>query len=183
LLVSLISDAGSSIPYVGVVASLILTGPMQYGLAATTLACARGEKWDIEKTFCGFKENFSGNIVLGLLYFVFIFLWMLLLIIPGIIKSYSYAMAFYIAKDRPNLGASDCLKESARIMNGNKMQLFCLDLSFIGWYLLGALCLGVGTLFVAPYHQMARANFYAELVGRTTYAEEEFVNPEDYSLE
>ena len=51
-------------------------------------------------------------------------------------------------------------------MDGHKWQLFCLDLSFIGWYLLGALCFGIGTLFVEPYHQVARANFYAELTNQ-----------------
>ena len=61
------------------------------------------------------------------------------------------------------MGANDCITQSREMMNGYKWKLFCLDFSFIGWYLLGALCLGVGTIFVVPYHQMARTNFYLAL--------------------
>ena len=59
--------------------------------------------------------------------------------------------------------ATQCITESRRIMSGNKMRLFLLDLSFIGWYIVGALCFGIGTLWVNAYHQMARANFYEDL--------------------
>ena len=74
-------------------------------------------------------------------------------------------MAFYVRQDPAyaHLEASDCITESRRMMDGYKWQLFCLDLRFVGWYLLGALCFGVGILFVFPYHMVARANFYDAL--------------------
>lgn len=90
--------------------------------------------------------------------------WTLLLIIPGIVKSYSYAMAFYIKQEHgKNIEAIDAISESRRMMDGYKWQLFCLDFSFLGWYILGILCLGVGVLFVTPYHEVARANFFEAL--------------------
>ena len=89
----------------------------------------------------------------------------MLFIIPGIIKSYSYALTYYLQQEPENIHREpvDLITQSREWMDGYKWKLFCLDLSFIGWYLLGILCLGVGVLFVTPYHQMARANFYLNL--------------------
>ena len=103
--------------------------------------------------------------ILGFLKNIFIMLWMLLLIVPGIVKSYSYAMAYYLRQDdvSKEKQAIDYINQSKEMMNGYKWKLFCLDLSFIGWYIVGALCLGIGVFFVAPYHEVARANFYEEL--------------------
>ena len=72
-------------------------------------------------------------------------------------------MAMYIQQDYPEKEGKDCIDQSRLMMDGHKWQLFCLDCSFIGWYLLGALCLGVGIFFVLPYHQLARTNFYLAL--------------------
>ena len=78
--------------------------------------------------------------------------------------SYSYSMAFYILQDNPDLTWRKALDESRRLMYGNRGKLFALDLSFIGWYILGGILLGVGTFFVAPYHEMARAHFYLDII-------------------
>ncbi len=144
--------------------SIILVGPMAYGLTRVTTQLVCGKtKIDIADLFKGFTEDFTNTLLLGLLQAVFTALWSLLFIIPGIIKSYSYAMASYIQQDQPNKDWKFCLNESISWMEGHKWQLFCLDLSFIGWYIVGALCLGIGVLFVEPYHQVARANFYEAL--------------------
>ena len=175
LIVTALSSVLACIPVVGTIASLILTGPLMFGMISTLVKCARGQNWGIEDIFSSFKENkFVSNMLLGLVYNIFIALWTLLLIVPGIIKSYSYAMTFYIKQDNddPNKNATDYITESRQMMDGNKWRLFCLDLSFIGWYILGALCFGVGVLFVQPYHQLARANFYLELKGETTQIRE-----------
>lgn len=160
-----ISGAVSSVRALGLIVVFVLYGPLRYGTARTTLECVEGRKWDISHAFKGFEEDFGGSLVLGLLEQLFIALWSLLLVIPGIVKAYSYAMAFYIRQesDGKRKDAIDCISESRRMMDGHKWQLFCLDCSFIGWYLLGSLCLGIGVLFVVPYHQVARANFYAAL--------------------
>ena len=84
-------------------------------------------------------------------------------VIPGIVKAYAYSMSFFILKDNKDMQAKECLEASEKLMVGHKQQLFALDLSFLGWYFVGALCLGVGILFVIPYHYMARANFYEAL--------------------
>ena len=147
------------------VAIIVLYGPFHYGMARTQIECVENKKWDILRVFCGFSEDFGQSVLLGFLQNLFTALWSMLLIIPGIVKSYAYAMAFYIRqeKDGVNKEAVDCITESRMMMNGHKWQLFCLDLSFIGWYIVGALCFGVGTFFVVPYHQVARANFYEAL--------------------
>jgi len=75
-------------------------------------------------------------------------------------------MSMYILQDNPDMQVSECINESQRMMLGKKLQLFCLDLSFLGWYIVGLLCFGVGVFFVAPYHQMARTNFYLALKAR-----------------
>ena len=97
--------------------------------------------------------------------YVFIFLWSLLLVIPGLIKSYSYAMSNFILADNPTMSANDAITASRKMMDGNKWRLFCLDFSFIGWYLLCGLTFGLLTFFVEPYHQAARAEFYESIRG------------------
>jgi uncharacterized membrane protein len=95
---------------------------------------------------------------------IFTFLWSLLFCIPGIVKGYSYAMTYYILNDRPELSATDAITESRRLMNGHKMQAFLLDLSFLGWLILGYLACCVGVFFVIPYMESARANFYTAII-------------------
>ena len=146
------------------IASIIIAGPMEYGLARLVLKVERGDKKiDFKDLFVGFKEDFQNAIFLGFLRDLFIFLWCLLFIIPGIIKAYAYSMAFYIQQDDKDKDWRRCLDLSNEMMRGYKGKLFLLDLSFIGWYIVGLLCLGVGVLWVTPYHTMARAHFYDEL--------------------
>lgn len=108
-------------------------------------------------------HNYSGIVPTMLLRGVFTFLWTLLLIIPGIIKSYSYSMVPYILGDNPNIGAKRAIELSNEMTYGHKFDMFVLDLSFIGWYLLGALALGIGVLFVLPYDNATHAELYLVL--------------------
>ncbi|MBQ9511352.1 MAG: DUF975 family protein [Clostridia bacterium] len=147
------------------VALLIVGGPMTYGVSYLFLKQAReGGKMNIGDLFKGFTSDFGGNFLLFLMQTIFICLWSLLFVIPGIVKTYSYSMAFYIKNDHPDYDWKKCIDESKKLMNGHKWELFVLDLSFIGWYCVGSLVFGVGTLWVTPYHQMARTNFYEALV-------------------
>lgn len=119
--------------------------------------------------FSVFTENrFGPECINFVMTSIFTFLWTLLLIIPGIIKSYSYAMTPYIVKDMvasgKQVGATDGINASRELMNGHKMDLFVFDLSFIGWFLLGGITV-IGMLWVVPYYQTAKANFYRELAG------------------
>ena len=96
-------------------------------------------------------------------------LWSLLLIIPGIIAGYSYAMTGYILAENPELTASEAIARSKEMMAGNRFRLFCLHFSFIGWEILCTLTLGIGNLWLRPYKQAAEAAFYREISG-TGYA-------------
>lgn len=109
---------------------------------------------------------FGNALVLRLLMFLKIFLWSLLLIIPGIVAAYRYSMAPYLLAEHPEMSASEAIEQSKVMMSGNKGRLFCLQLSFIGWFLLAALTAGVGYVFLAPYTKAAETAFYLDLTGR-----------------
>lgn len=91
---------------------------------------------------------------------IFIALWSLLLVVPGIIKALGWSMAYYIKVEHPEYTWKQCLDASTALTNGHKGDLFVLHLSFIGWYFVGSLCLGVGTLWVMPYHQATLTQCY-----------------------
>lgn len=105
---------------------------------------------------------------------IYVLLWSLLLVIPGIVASYSYAMTEYILADCPELSASEAVSRSKQMMEGNKWRLFCLMFSFIGWDILCAFTFGIGTLWLTPYKQAAKAAFYREVSGteRSSYQNE-----------
>ena len=164
LVAVLIYDVIISVGANFIIGFILLAGPMEYGLCRVLTATARGKKdIDFARLFDAFKEDFGNAVLLGFLKSIFIFLWSLLLIIPGIVKSYSYAMSAFIQQDAEDKNWKNCIDQSRAMMDGNKWKLFCLDLSFIGWYILGFLCLGVGVFFVMPYHEQARAEFYEDL--------------------
>lgn len=109
---------------------------------------------------------FGRALGLRLLMAVKIFLWSLLLIVPGIIAAYRYSMAPFLLAETPDLTASEAIEKSKLLMSGNKGRLFCLQFSFIGWYLLAALTGGIGWVFLAPYTKSADTAFYMDLTGR-----------------
>ena len=113
-------------------------------------------------------------IVLNLVEGVLIGLWSLLLIVPGIIASYRYSQALYILIDNPEKSVLQCIRESKELMNGRKQELFVLDLSLIGWGLLGAL-IPLATIWTAPYLRTIHALYYQEL--KKMESEEYFFNP------
>ncbi len=173
LLVSLIGSA-----IIGFTSSfiigLIVIGIVNIGVYKYYLSRSRNNiKYDnFEILIDGVKGDVGGNVGLGLLITIFTFLWSLLFVVPGIVKSYAYSMAYYIKIDHPEYTATQAIDESRKIMNGNKMKLFLLDLSFIGWIILGALCFGVGTLWVNAYMQASRTEFYRDLIGDTVIVNE-----------
>lgn len=120
--------------------------------------------------FSVFTENrFGPELINFVLVSIFTFLWTWLLIIPGIIKAYSYSMTPYIVKDMVASGkqvsATDGINASKELMKGHKMNLFIFDLSFLGWNILAAITCGLGYLWVTPYYQTAKANFYRHIAG------------------
>lgn len=148
---------------IGSVGSLLLSGPLIIGTSTLALNVSRGKEIQVEQLFSGFK-NYVSALALYVINSIFIALWSLLLIIPGIIKSISYSMSYYILIDNPNMGANEARKQSMAMMAGHKWRYFCLMFSFIGWLLLCALTLGILWFWVSPYMQTAQSEFYHSLL-------------------
>jgi uncharacterized membrane protein len=142
--------------------SFIIAGPLNLGVALYFLKLARGQNSQLEDIFSGFK-SFGNAFLLNLIKIIFIFLWSLLLIIPGIIAAISYSMSYYIMNDNPGMSSTEALRASKELMRGNKGKYFVFVLSFIGWFILGALAFGIGLLWVGAYFNTAKANFYQDL--------------------
>lgn len=143
--------------------ALILNGAITVGLCVVFTELFRSKEMKIENLFKGFTGNFVSTIIMNLLTAIFVFLWSLLFVIPGIVKAFSYSMAPYILADHPEMSGSDAITASKKLMNGKKWKLFCLNLSFIGWYLLCVVTFGIATLFVMPYVNAATAAFYESI--------------------
>lgn len=140
----------------------ILGGTVQLGYAQVLLKQHHGADYDVKDLFSQFyrfKQGFLQSFLTGL----YVFLWTLLFIIPGIIKAYSYAMTPFIMADNPELTAREAMEQSQALMNGHKGELFILGLTFIGWDLLNVLTLGIGSLWLNPYKNAAYAAFYRDL--------------------
>ena len=167
LVYGVISGVLSFIPFVSWIATLLVSLPLAYGFTIMLLNVVRGSDVQLDTMGEGFKDY---GRILGtmLLSSVYQFLWALLLIVPGIIKGYSYALTPYLLKDHPELKFNAAIEESMRLMSGNKMRLFLLDLSFIGWFLLGIITFGIAFLWITPYWNTARAAFYEDLMSDVT---------------
>ena len=159
------AGAGVVIPGFGI---FIIMGPISYGVSYIFLKNARrgGGEIDLTDLFRGFKDDFGGTLLIGLMSSLFTALWALLLIVPGIVKAYGYSMAYYIKIDHPDYDWRTCLSESQRMMKGHKMERFLMDLSFIGWGIVGALCLGVGGFWVGAWMYASEAEFYEALASK-----------------
>lgn len=119
------------------------------------------EKAKLGELLYAFKNNYANSVVALLLQEIFLCLWTLLFIIPGIVKSYSYAMVPFLLADNPELQATEVITKSRQMMDGYKWQAFVLDLSFIGWEILSAITCGlVGVFYVKPYVFQTKAELY-----------------------
>ena len=159
IIVGLISGACGMIPAVGTIASIIVAPPLSLGLIMVYLNVTYGDKADVGTVFDGFK-TFGPSIVLNLLIGIFTFLWSLLFIIPGIIAAISYTLVYFIKLDNENLKTLEVIKESKKLMQGHKWEYFVLNLSFLGWILLGILTVGILYFWLIPYMSVTQANFY-----------------------
>lgn len=150
----------------------VLGSVVKVGYARFNLDLTAGETPSFETLFSYFP-HWKTVAAAQLLQTVYIFLWTLLLVIPGIVAGYSYAMTGYILAEHPELSASEAIAQSKAMMEGNRWRLFCLQFSFIGWDILCALTLGIGNLALRPYRHAAEAAFYRELYGGTVPEDEE----------
>ncbi|MQS76693.1 DUF975 family protein [Companilactobacillus halodurans] len=153
-------------------------------LLITLSATFRGLDWieDPELDFSPIQSNFTyfrspawwQLIIIYVLIGIFTFLWTLLLVIPGIIKGIAYSQTYFVYKDlndrglASNYSLTDYITRSRQLMNGNKWRYFVLQLSFIGWWILGFISLGIGFIWIYPYYKLTMANFYHDLVSENS---------------
>lgn len=163
LIISLISAVASSIlafiPFGGLISTIIITPAFTLSLLRVYLNLTANIEPAVGDAFSGFDDfwaAFKVNFLVGL----FTFLWSLLFVIPGIVKSYAYSMSLYILAENKGKPALECINESKEITNGHKMDLFVLGLSFFGWILLCCITFGIAYIWVGPYMQATYANAY-----------------------
>ncbi len=148
------------VPYVGALIATVAVIPFSLSLARIYLAVVNEDKKpQIVDAFVGYDDLWSA-IKTFLLMYVLLSLWMLLLIVPGIIKALSYSQAYYILAENKGMSAREAINRSKEMMEGHKMDLFILELSFIGWGIVGLITLGVAYIWIMPYMQATYANFY-----------------------
>lgn len=135
-----------------------------YSFITLWLNIAREEDFRVDDVLLsGFKEQYGRNIVLLFMRSLFIALWSLLFIIPGIIKAYAYSMSFYLVRKNPGMDAVESISKSKALTDGYKADLFILDLSYLGWYILGIFTFGILWLWIIPRHQTARILYFEEI--------------------
>lgn len=167
LLVGVIASVANVIPVVG---SLAVTPVLGLALVKVYLKMTEGVKPAIGDLFSCLDQIWA-SFKVTILTALFTSLWSMLFVIPGIIKSISYSMAMYILAENPNLPALEAINRSKAMMEGHKMEMFVLQLSFIGWHLLGGITFGIAYIWILPYMNATMANFYnkvkapAEVVG------------------
>ncbi|MEN8187914.1 MAG: DUF975 family protein [Bacteroidota bacterium] len=143
---------------------LFIAGPLAVGISVFSLNLARNKEARFEQIFEGFY-NFKTSIIAYLLVVLFTFLWMLLLIIPGIIAAISYSMTFYIIAEDDSIEPMEAIDKSKSMMYGYKSKYFFLGLRLFGLALLCILTLGIGFLWLIPYAHVTTAKFYEDIKG------------------
>ncbi len=140
-----------------------LAGPLNVGIAAVYVDFVReDQKIKVGKFFYGFR-NFASNVILGIMYSLQIALWSLFFVIPGVYMAYSYALVFHVKRDHPDYRWKQCFDESERLMEGNRWRLFKLQLSHIGWFIVGLAFIGIGAFWAYPYLETSMSIFYEEV--------------------
>ncbi len=171
---------------IGLALAILVFNPLNIGCSNFFLKNSEESDAPLDYLSRGFKGDYWNAVLVMFLRDLFIFLWTLLLIVPGIIKAYSYRMVPYILAENPEMNYKEALDLSSKMMYGNKMNSFVLDLSFIGWMLLSGLTFGILYLFyVNPYMSATNAELYKaikaeyngedSMYGRTDAAEEQTV--------
>ena len=164
LLTLVISDQGIVVHFAFLLClvQFIIGGVIQLGYAQYLLNQHDRREFHLNDLFSKF-DYFSAGFCQAFLRNLYIFLWSLLFLIPGIVASYSYAMTPYIMAEHPEMTASEAIRASKIMMKDNKWSLFCLNFSFWGWSFLCGLTLNIGYIFLNPYKNAAHAAFYRKV--------------------
>lgn len=146
---------------VSIIVSLILI-PFSFAFYWFFLSIARLDKPEISDLFTVYADVKNSLKLIGatILVSIFVFLWSLLLLIPGIIKSLAYSQYYFVLRDHPEYSITEAITESRKLMDGYKWKYFLLNLSFIGWGILAIITLGIGFLWLIPYITTSLAAFY-----------------------
>ncbi|MBC8060684.1 MAG: DUF975 family protein [Clostridiaceae bacterium] len=159
---TIVSGILGQIPYLGYPLTMLIAGPFMLGLVSCFMHLVRHEPFMFENLFDGFKK-FVPALLLQIIMSIFIFLWSLLLIVPGVIAALSYSMSFYILNDNSEMSAMEALSASKEMMMGYKSKLFMMMLLFAGLSILSVITCFIGMLWITPYMQTSMANFYQNL--------------------
>lgn len=154
-----IAVAVGLVPAVRGIASFVLSSAFYLGGAWVFLKITKGETVTVGNIFYGFEDLWTA-IKAQLFINLFISLWSLLLIIPGIVKAYAYSMTFFILAENKGMPVLEAITLSRKMMDGHKMDLFLLFLSFIGWFLLVVITFSIAGIWVYPYFYATVTNFY-----------------------
>lgn len=147
------------IPFIGLLLPLLIDGALMFGLSLFVHKLATGKHASIDNLFEGFTY-FGTTFITHVLMLIFIVLWSLLFIIPGIIAALAYSQTFFILTEKPSLGALEAIRQSKDMMRGHKWTFFCLTLRFVGWGILAILTCGIGFIWLIPYVMTSYAHFY-----------------------
>lgn len=158
LIFILIMSAASS-TYIG---ELLLCGPLSFGYILFMACLVDTKQNKLDLLFRGFNR-FVETLIAGLLYSVAVSVGTALLIVPGFIAATGLGMTFFIMADDANISGIDALKMSWNMMNGHKMELFCLWIRFFGWILLCIITCGIGFIWLYPYITATTLNYYRKL--------------------
>lgn len=155
-----------SMPLGTLLLTIFVLFPLEFGYMNSMLDLTRGvETGTVKNMFSiGFKCNYWRSIGSLLLAGIYVFLWSLLLLIPGIIKSMAYSLSYFIVRDNPDIAVDDCIYLSRKLMKGHKWEMFLLQLGFaLLSILVGCITLGIGLLWIIPYMYCSLARFYERL--------------------
>lgn len=160
LVIQIVLSIGGDI---GTIISLIIAGPLALGIAIFSLSFTRNDNTaKVSQMFEGFN-HFGKTLITYILMVIYILLWSLLLIIPGIIASIAYSQTFFILAENPNIGSREAIKRSREMMKGYKWKYFYMGFRFLGWGLLSILTLGIGFIWLTPYIQVTMVKFYEDI--------------------
>lgn len=162
LLICCVASSISKVSLILSIVPLLVSGPLSYGYYLYIVKLVGTRNGDLNTLFACFNR-FVDTMAAGIICSILTVIGLCLLIVPGVIIALGLSMTWFIMLDNPNISGVDALRESWRMMDGHKMDLFLLVVRFIGWILLVCITCGIAALWVEPYMVGAYLNFYRQL--------------------
>lgn len=172
------NSVGTSATLLFIIAYLI--NPFKIAFNGYKLNCLRNNTFEAKFVYNTVSANYVKFLITGIVRDIFVFLWSLLLVVPGIIKWFSYSMTDYIIFENPSLDPKEAMDISKRITSGFRTKIFLMHLSFIPWFLFATVTFGIGSIYVLPYIGITEAMFYENL--KKNAIEKEIVAPSEFGI-